>query len=79
MTDDELAAIEAHAYGGLPPGDGEHYVHALLAEVRRLRGVILTYGDRNVLAAARELERTEPASSTGFAPGHWLHKENTDD
>jgi hypothetical protein len=37
MTDDELAAIEAHAYGGLPPGDGEHYVELLVAEVRRLR------------------------------------------
>ena len=37
MTEGQLEIIERHAQGGLPPGDGEHYVSLLVAEVRRLR------------------------------------------
>lgn len=40
LTDDQLDRIEAHARGGLPPGDGEHYVSLLVAEVRRLREAV---------------------------------------
>jgi hypothetical protein len=33
----DLDAIRAHAQGGLPPGDAEHYVDVLVAEVERLQ------------------------------------------
>ena len=45
LTDDQLDRIEAHARGGLPPGDGEYYVGLLVAEVRRLRAGIRAHRD----------------------------------
>jgi hypothetical protein len=77
MTEAELDDIEAHAYGGLPPGDGEHHVHALLAEVRRLEAAVAKH--RGIHAAWAD--RREGWEEATFAADYelWTILEPTDE